>query len=153
MRRLLCCSVLLITCACSSTPTVDQARTSIEAQITAANGGYPQFKIPDGVRLVDIHKTDGQSSEVFGVKEYAISYEGEIEFTQDGRCDSVSGLALLYFPPDTVAQWKSSPFMAGMLGLFPEVKKGQRRKFKGLMKFEKTENGWQPEGPARCVFQ
>jgi hypothetical protein len=153
MKRFLFCSVLLITCACSvldSTPTIEQARARIEAQLAretphdTITHPYLSCMVPNGVILANIHKTDGQSSERDGVKRYDLFYEGEFEFTKDGRADNAeTGVVLLNCPPGFFTRVNATFY-----NQLREVRKGQREKFKGDMDFETTENGWQPYGIA-----
>jgi hypothetical protein len=143
MKRFLFCPVLLITCACAgsvfdSTPSVDPARASIEAQLAAQfrnqqDSGNSRCAVPNGVLVANIHKTDGQALEVSGAKAYRIFYEGEFEFTTDGQVADFGLLVLFHCDSDDLAR---------------EVRKGQRAKFTGSMQFEKTENGWQPDRDA-----
>jgi hypothetical protein len=145
MKRLLFCSVLLISCACSdSTPTVDQAKASIEAQLARfgkMQGLIPGFTVPNGITVARIHKTDGQVSEVFGVKQYNIFYEGELEFAKDGRVYPGNQFILYYIPPNT-------PINRAIYDQMRVVRKGQREKFTGSMQFYK-DGEWLAAGGRR----
>jgi hypothetical protein len=140
MKRFLFCPVLLIICGCSvldSTPTIDRAKAEIEAVL--AQESKPNNSIcvvRNGVRVADIHKVDGQSRESHGAKAYCLSYEGEFEFTQDGRVPPNASIDVLYCSaPPPGSGYDQNAFMR-------KVRKGQREKFAGELMFQKTENGW-----------
>ena len=113
---------LLVMCGCgASLPTEDAAKEYVQQQKLRGNS------VP--VILVNFHRTNGEMGRNrYGVEKYVISYETEIEFTEDcfwagGPCASSTN--------DTFWSYRA-------------VKKGQREKISGKVYFDKTEKGWQP---------
>lgn len=74
-------------------------------------------------------KVDGQEGQIFGVPVYSLTYEGEIQFTDDCREDILGNYSYISGPP--------------RLGLHvAEYRKGARKNIKGRVIFEKSERGW-----------
>jgi len=87
------------------------------------------------IKLVSFCKTNGQESNMFGVRAYAFEYEAEIEFTEDCIWTGTSA-----FGGPSFATLKSTDRWLAVLS--NRVEKGHREKIKGEINFEMTEKGW-----------
>jgi hypothetical protein len=99
-------------------PTEEQGRAAVLEDIKV----HQQDKY---IKLLTFRKTNGISSDVFGVKKYTMEGECEIEFLGDciwnGRLQTQQG------PPDSC-----------------NAKRGKHAKAICSEDFERTENGWRP---------
>ena len=112
-------AVLLSSCDLSN-PSLSEARTVFEKP--------HEKEIKDGIkRISKFTKVDGQSAEMFGVKLYAFKYEAEIEYPKGANPECKNPVG---FQPSCISNKYREP--------------GEKEKFSGEIKFEKTENGWQP---------
>ncbi len=121
---------------CSSSPTTSDGEQAIQQRIKNEARGR--------IKLVEFHKTDGQSAEVNGVKLYTLEYDAEVEFLEACKWDVlISGGVLmddeLHFGTRSLTD-KSS--MEAAMNLGTEVAKGQMVKLLGAIVFEKKESGW-----------
>ena len=84
----------------------------------------------DGIAEIRrLTKVDGQEGQVFGVPVYSLTYEGEVQFTDDCREDRFGNFSYISGRP--------------ILGIHvAEHRKGGRKNIKGRVIFEKSERGW-----------
>lgn len=122
--------LLAVLVGCSSTPSDSDGKKILADTIQQQSKGL--------IKLVSFNKTNGQSGEVMGVKLYSMEYEGEIEFLDNVYWGSPFGL--LGFDAA-----KADGSMLSIMGKNKKAKKGDRYKFKGSIRFEKTEKGWRGE--------
>ena len=106
------------------------------------------------LKLLNFHKTNGQTSDYNGIPLYKMEYECEVEVTEDcywGNYTNTSADSpdLKYFlavqKERGLRDMESSYLKSLQKGV---VKKGLRRKLSGEVNFEKAENGWRLQGEA-----
>ena len=102
------------------------------------------------IRLLNFKKTNGQDRNFLGVQLYSMEYEVEFEFTES--CKWVTGFAgeqTGYRTARPVADhptggWDWDKWNDDMQNPGDPVQKGQRKRLRGEMVFQKTERGWKP---------
>jgi hypothetical protein len=119
---------VMMLCGCGrSLPTEREGEQALRQDIESHNAHN------NLMNLVNFHKTNGERGRnPLGVENYAMSYEGEIEFTQDCYWNEHHNGVLIASPA------RLSNNDEG------KVKKGQRVKITGSVSFDKTDTGWQP---------
>ena len=124
--------------ACSSQPSAADGESAIQGRIKAQSDGR--------IKLNRYVKTNGQLSELMGVKWYGLEFECEIEFLENCRWLSepgeLAGFRTAKLPDQPVSE--TSQFMQDALNMVhgKRASKGQRVQLLGLVGFEKKEKGW-----------
>jgi hypothetical protein len=114
---------------CSSTPSASDGKKVLADTIHQQSKGL--------IKLVSFNKTNGQSAEVMGTKQYSMEYDAEIEFLEDCYWGGfLGGFEAIKPNPGAFGE------IANLMGGKRPAKKGQHEKIKGKIQFEKTEKGW-----------
>ena len=115
--------LLPMLCGCgASLPTEDAAKDAIQQDITRRNSIDPN-SVP--IKVVSVHKTNGQRAVENEVERYKMEYNVEIQFTED----CFYGGSMRANPNPVDPSWQRK-------------KKGERAVESSYQMFEKTENGW-----------
>lgn len=107
-----------------------QAENALRKEIESESQG--------NIQLADFRKTDGQTSEAFGVKSYSLQFEGEITFSSDGYWlthNPMAGQSLTF-------SFSKAPVAFGGMNGATQVHTGSQVKIAGSMEGQKSENGW-----------
>ena len=132
------CVILTVVAGCSGTPAVSLGRDAVSSRF---DGGKSTR-----VTLVDFSKTDGQASELMGVRLYMMQFTAVAEFTDDAYYTTGGVMQ----PNDDILTRPASKTppncqqnLAACLSERPVLaKKGDRLTFSGSATFEKRESGW-----------
>ncbi|MEK6676267.1 MAG: hypothetical protein AABZ47_11520 [Planctomycetota bacterium] len=94
------------------------------------------------IKLVSFRKTNGQTREAFGMQEYVMEWEGEIEFLQDCRWGP-----FVYGTYTWSGDFHTdiSTSRIGFGGRLDDARMGQKVRLTGSLTFRKTEKGWRGE--------
>lgn len=90
------------------------------------------------IELSGFAKTDGQATEIFGVKGYALQFEGEVTVKSDGFWLAHNPMA----GPTLTFTFSRTPVAFGALNGASQVHVEQRYRIAGTMTGQKSDNGW-----------
>ena len=120
---------------CSGKPSERTGEAIMEKRIVSQSNG--------NIRLVRFTKTNATGDD----NSYQMEFEAEIMFMATGtwtRGSSMDPAVSFEFSPQQMAQTPTMGFMAAAMGA-ENVQHGQHVTIKGVLRFEKTEQGWRGE--------
>lgn len=128
MKKLFSLGIALFIVGCSN-PSMDDAQKALSQYLDSESGGQ--------IKLSSFKKTDGQSSEVMGVKRYNLIYEAEITFVSDGIWKSH-----MFWQPQLTFNFSKGGTTASGMNKEIAVHSGDHFKIGGNIESQKSENGW-----------
>jgi hypothetical protein len=120
---------------CSGPPSQSIGEKLLEKRIESQSGAR--------IKLVSFKKTNG----VENVNLYEMEYEAEIEFTGTGtwtRGSSLDSSVSFEFSAGTLPKNNLAQLMGSAIGAV-NVSQGEHQTVKGMLRFQKTEQGWRGE--------
>lgn len=129
-------------CSRASPPSEADGNQEVRERIEAEADGR--------IKLLSFRKTDGQASDVHGVRRYELDWEGEIEFLEDcawgpflysGREAPWQG-RFKTLPMSAEVDSRSDSEKRSEWLRMRAVKKGEKVKCSGSLKYEESESGW-----------
>ena len=114
------------------------AKDSMSSQAEEALGKEIKFESQGNIVLSDFAKTDGQSTETFGVKGYNLQFSGQIIFKS-------SGIWLAHNPmagPTLTFTFSQTSVAFGQMNGATKVVAGATMKIAGTMEGQKSDNSW-----------
>lgn len=124
--------------ACTPKPTESSGRQVVEHLIAKQSSGT--------IRLDSFAKTNGQQTELLGVKVYLMYYQAEIEFNNDSWWGGMTGpsttepFAAIPYRPSSGAPYNVLDTL-----LKTKVRRGDKKTITGVLRFEQSERGWAAE--------
>lgn len=136
---------LILLCFYLGVLSCNYSKENLPTDQMAKDGVINTIKIEskDKVGLLEFSKTNALKEKVFEVDYYTIDFNAEVEYKDDGY-------SLIYEDYDDTKGFllvkSEKPLFNSVGKYYGEVKKGDKRKVRGKIRFTKKENGWEESG-------